>query len=126
MFHHLPGSALANGKLAELAEHVGRMVEHLRSKSTQPNYPTTGIALDNMTFGLYDSLAILITVKLSKLYCTPFNSITSDIEESFLSWEQRYPRILSEIRSWSPDVLCMQGGTNNILLPIWVASFDIN
>ena len=24
-------------------------------------------------------------------------------------WEDRYPRILAEIKSWSPDVLCMQG-----------------
>ena len=37
---HLPGSAWADGKLAELAEQVGKMVEHLGSKSTQPNYPT--------------------------------------------------------------------------------------
>ena len=29
---------MPNGKLAELAEQVGKMVEHLRSKSTQPNY----------------------------------------------------------------------------------------
>ena len=40
MFHLLPGSAWALGKLAELAEQVGKMVEHYRSKSTQPNYPT--------------------------------------------------------------------------------------
>ena len=31
-------SAWADGKLAELAEQVGKMVEHLKSKSTQPNY----------------------------------------------------------------------------------------
>ena len=33
----LPGSALADGKLAELTEQVGKMEEHPRSKSTQPN-----------------------------------------------------------------------------------------
>ena len=29
-----------DGKLAELAEQMAKMVEHLRPKSTQPNYPT--------------------------------------------------------------------------------------
>ena len=37
-FHPLPGSTRADGKLAELAEQVGKMVEHHRSKSTQPSY----------------------------------------------------------------------------------------
>ena len=31
----LPGSAWADGKLAEPAEQLGKMVEHLKSKSTQ-------------------------------------------------------------------------------------------
>ena len=31
----MPGSAWADGKLAELAEQLGKMVEHPKSKSTQ-------------------------------------------------------------------------------------------
>ena len=34
----LPGSAWANGKLAELAELLGKMVEHPKPKSTQPRF----------------------------------------------------------------------------------------
>ena len=36
----VPGSARADGKLAEVAEQLGKIEEHHRSKSTQPNYPT--------------------------------------------------------------------------------------
>ena len=36
----MPGSAWADGNLAELAEQVDKMVEHYRSKATQPNYPS--------------------------------------------------------------------------------------
>ena len=36
MFDYLPGSAWADGKLAELAEQQGKMGEHPESKSTQP------------------------------------------------------------------------------------------
>ena len=39
MFHPLAGSALADGKLGELAKQLGRKVEHHKSKSTQPNHP---------------------------------------------------------------------------------------
>ena len=35
VFHLQPGSAWADGKLAEVAEQLGQMVEHHRSKSTQ-------------------------------------------------------------------------------------------
>ena len=72
LFHPLPDSAWADGKLAELAEHLGNMrrvaysratsrsrcvktghsqisnspmVEHHRSKSTQPNYPSGCLTL---------------------------------------------------------------------------------
>ena len=34
----LPSSAWADGKLAELAEQLGKMVEHPKSKSTQPRF----------------------------------------------------------------------------------------
>ena len=37
--YNLPGSAWADGILTEMAEQVSKMVEHLGSKSTQPNYP---------------------------------------------------------------------------------------
>ena len=40
LFYFLPTSALADGKLADLAEQACNMVEYLRSMSTQPNYPT--------------------------------------------------------------------------------------
>ena len=36
----MPGYAWADGELAELAEQVGKMVEHHRSKSNQTNYPS--------------------------------------------------------------------------------------
>ena len=36
LFQPLPSSAWANGKLAEEAEKVGKMVEHPKSKSSQP------------------------------------------------------------------------------------------
>ena len=40
LFHLLPGSAWADGELAEVAEQAGKWVEHHRSESTQPNYLT--------------------------------------------------------------------------------------
>ena len=40
LFHPLPASAWADGILAEVAEQVGKMVEHHESNSTQPNYPS--------------------------------------------------------------------------------------
>ena len=42
LFHHLPGSAWADGKLAKLAEKMGKLVDllHNKSKSTQPNFPS--------------------------------------------------------------------------------------
>ena len=40
LFHPLPGCAWADGKLAEVDDQAGKMVEHLRSKSTQSNNPT--------------------------------------------------------------------------------------
>ena len=36
LFHCQPSSAWANGNLAEVAEQLGQMVEHYKSKSTQP------------------------------------------------------------------------------------------
>ena len=38
LFQALPNSAWADGKLAELAEQLGKTVEHSRSKSMQHNY----------------------------------------------------------------------------------------
>ena len=38
----LPGSAWADGKLEELAEQLGKMVEHPKSKSTNPGSPGDG------------------------------------------------------------------------------------
>ena len=42
LFHLQPGSAWADGKLAEVAEQLGQMVEHYRSKSTQPTIRPDG------------------------------------------------------------------------------------
>ena len=41
----LPGSAWADGKFAELAEQLGKMVEHPKSKSTQPRFARRCVAL---------------------------------------------------------------------------------
>ena len=41
----LPGSAWADGKLAELAEHLGKMVEHPKPKSTQPRFARRCVTL---------------------------------------------------------------------------------
>ena len=38
MFYHRPSSALADGKLAEVADQVGEMVEWPNSKSTKPRF----------------------------------------------------------------------------------------
>ena len=38
LFHPLPGSAWADRKLAELADQLGKMVEHPKSKSAQPRF----------------------------------------------------------------------------------------
>ena len=45
MIWAVPISACADGKLAEMTEQVGKMVEHLRSKSTQSNHLTRWITL---------------------------------------------------------------------------------
>ena len=46
--HPLPGSAWADGKLAELAKHLGKMVEHPKSKPTQPRFARSWATLYNM------------------------------------------------------------------------------
>ena len=45
LFHPLPGSAWADGKLAELAEQLGKMVEHPKSMSTQPRFARRCVTL---------------------------------------------------------------------------------
>ena len=48
-FHLLPSSAWADGKLAELAEQVDKLVEHHMCESTHPKYPTRGDTLYKYT-----------------------------------------------------------------------------
>ena len=45
MFHPLPGSAWADGNLAELAEQLGKMVEHPKTKSIQPRFARRWVTL---------------------------------------------------------------------------------
>ena len=45
-----------DGKLAELAEQLGKIVEHHRSKSTQPNYPTRWTTLFNVHLHVWRTL----------------------------------------------------------------------
>ena len=45
LFYNLPCSALADGKLTEVVEHMGVVVEHPQSKSTQPMFASRCPAL---------------------------------------------------------------------------------
>ena len=59
MFHSLPGSAWADGKLEEVAEQLGKIVEHLRTKSTQPNYSSRWTTLYFVFFLQPSNLQVL-------------------------------------------------------------------
>ena len=68
LFHPLPGSAWADGKLAELAEQLGKMVEHPKSKSTQPKFAKRWTSLyKQRNYGALCGLRTTIAIRALQL-----------------------------------------------------------
>ena len=94
LFHPLPGSAWADGKLADLAEQLGKMVDHHRSNSTQQKYPSRCPSLYkgvDAYRGNFPSLATHSKEMVSKLGVNDFSPSYCISNTNYKDWKRRVP-----------------------------------